>query len=375
MNGEIETQINLKPSEMLLHLGPQHPLQPGPFLLDLVLEGETVKDATLEMGFIHKGIEKILENRTYLQCIPITDRMCYLASISNNEVFCSGVESLMGIEPTERAKYIRTIMLELTRIQSHLLGIGEYATDIGFLSMFLWMIREREPIISLLEMVTGARLNHSFVRFGGVAYDLPAGFKEKTLRTLNEIRKKVEKHDEIMSRDSVYLKRTKGVGVLSRKAAMELGVAGPAMRGSGVDYDIRKVDPYLLYPDLDFKVITAPNGDVFDRVKVRLSEILESIYIIEQCIDMIPGGPFKQGYNPYLIKPKPGEVYSRVEDPRGEMGMYIVSDGTFKPYRVKVRGPAFATMQALPPLLKGAYMADVAAIASSMDSCTSEVDR
>lgn len=368
-------QYDLKYSEMLLHLGPQHPLQPGPFVLDLKLKGEVVQDAQLNMGFNHRSLEKILENRMYLQCIPLTDRICYLASISNNECFCSGVEQLMDITPPVRAQYIRTIMLELSRIQSHMLGIGEYGSDLGYLSMFLYMVRERESIISLMESVTGSRLNHTFVRVGGVAADLPEGFRDKTIRTLRSLRDKIIEDDELMNFDSVYMRRTHGIGVLSPGTAKELGVAGPPLRASNVEYDLRKTEPRLIYPDIDFNVITRKEGDVFARVKVRLDEMLESIYIIEQALDSIPPGPVSLNLNPYLIIPPAGEVYSRVEDPRGEMGMYIVSDGTHMPYRLKIRGPAFATMQALPPLLKGVYVADVAAIAASMDSCVSEVDR
>lgn len=368
-------ELDIPPSQMLLHLGPQHPLQPGPFLLDLTIEGERVQEASLTMGFNHRSLEKILENRMYLQCIPLTDRICYLASISNNEAFCAGVEALMGIEPPLRAQYIRTVMMELSRLQSHMLGLGEYATDLGYLSMFLYMVRERESVISLIESVTGSRLNHTFARVGGVAADLPDGFRNKALTTLNGLKRRIIENDELMNFDSVYLKRTLGVGVLSTEAARELGVAGPVLRASNVNYDIRKAEPHLIYPELDFKVVSRREGDVFARVKVRLDEMLESIYIIEQALDSIPSGPVNLNLNPYLIIPPAGEVYSRVEDPRGEMGMFIVSDGTHRPYRVKIRGPAYATLQALPPLLEGVYVADVAAIAASMDSCISEVDR
>lgn len=371
------TQITCEPtsSEILLHLGPQHPLQPGPFLLDLKIRGETILEAELKMGYIHKGMEKVFEDRTYMQILPLTDRICYLASLSNNDVYCRAVEELLGIEPTERAKYLRVITSELGRIQSHLLGIGEYATDLGFLTMFIYMVRERESVVSLIEAITGSRLNHNYARFGGVAQDLPDNYKEQALKTLGELKKLIKSHDELLSSDSIYLKRTKGIGVLTKKEASELGVAGPPLRASGVEYDIRRIEPYLVYPDLDFKVITRTEGDVFARVKVRLLEILESIYIIEQALDMLPSGPHKQNVSPYITRPEPGEVYTRAEDPRGEMGMYLISDGSNKPYRLKVRGPAFATAQALPPLLVGTYVADVAAIASSMDSCTSEVDR
>ncbi|MDO9517377.1 MAG: F420H2 dehydrogenase subunit FpoD [Methanosarcinaceae archaeon] len=370
----------IAPSEMLLHLGPQHAIQPGPYLLDLKLRGETVVDAELEMGYIHKGIEKILENKTYLQGITITDRICYLAALTNNEVFCNCVEKLVGIEPPQRSQYIRVIMEELSRIQSHLLGIGEFSTDLGFVTMFLYMIREREEVLSLIDMVTGSRITHSYLRFGGVREDLPEGFAEKAMSVLNDINKKLDEHEDLYNTDKIYLQRTVGVGVLTAKIASDLGVSGPPLRAAGVAFDIRKNEPYLVYNDLDFKVCTEKEGDIFARIKVRLDEIRESIYIIEQAFDQIPQGPLFPVGTPYgrrtpVMRVPAGEVFCRVEDPRGEMGMYMISDGSDKPYRVKIRGPVFPTMQALPPLIKGTYVADVAAIAASMDGCTSEADR
>ena len=370
----------IAPSEMLLHLGPQHAIQPGPFLLDLKLRGETVVDAELEMGYIHKGIEKILENRTYLQGITITDRICYLAALTNNEVFCGCVEKLVGIEPPERSQYIRVIMEELSRIQSHLLGIGEFSTDLGFITMFLYMIREREEVLSLIDMVTGSRITHSYLRFGGVREDLPDGFAQKAMPVLNDLKTKLDEHEEIYNTDKIYHQRTVGVGVLTAKVASELGVAGPPLRATGVKFDVRKDEPYLIYNDLDFKVCTEKEGDIFARIKVRIDEIRESIYMIEQAFDQIPQGPLFPEGTPYgrrtpVMRVPAGEVYHRVEDPRGEMAMYMISDGSDTPYRVKIRGPVFPTMQALPPLITGTYVADVAAIAASMDGCTSEADR
>ena len=370
----------IAPSEMLLHLGPQHAIQPGPFLLDLKLRGETVVDAELEMGYIHKGIEKILENRTYLQGITITDRICYLAAMTNNEVFCGCVERLVGIEPPERSQYIRVIMEELSRIQSHLLGIGEFSTDLGFVTMFLYMIREREEVLTLIDMVTGSRITHTYVRFGGVREDLPEGFAQKAMTVLNEIKTKLDEHEDLYNTDKIYLQRTVGVGVLTAKVATELGVAGPPLRATGVTFDVRKDEPYLVYNDLDFKVCTEKEGDIFARIKVRMDEIRESIYMIEQAFDQMPQGPLFPEGTPYgrrtpVMRVPAGEVYYRVEDPRGEMGMYMISDGSDTPYRVKIRGPVFPTMQALPPLITGTYVADVAAIAASMDGCTSEADR
>ena len=371
---------NIGPSEMLMHLGPQHAIQPGPYLLDLRLKGESVVDAELKMGYIHKGIEKILENKTYLQGITITDRICYLAAMSNNEVFCGCVERLVGIEPPERSQYIRVIMEELSRIQSHLLGLGEFSTDLGFVTMFLYMIREREEVLNLIDSVTGSRITQTYLRFGGVREDFPEGYEQKTMSVLNDLNKKLDQHEELYNTDRIYRQRTVGVGTLTKEVATELGVAGPPLRATGVKFDVRKDDPYLVYNDLDFKVCTQKNGDIFARIKVRLDEIRESIYMIEQAFDQMPQGPLFPEGTPYgrrtpVMRVPPGEVFYRVEDPRGEMGMYMISDGSDTPYRVKIRGPVFPTMQALPPLILNTYIADVAAIAASMDGCTSEADR
>ncbi len=363
-------------SEMIMHLGPQHAMVPGPFLLDVLVEGERVKKGFLDVGYIHKGIEKIMENRTWLQGITYTDRMCYVASLSNNECYCGAVEKLLGLEVPERAQYIRVIIEELSRIQSHLIGTGEFLTLVAGVGYAPWqyMIIDRERIISLIESVTGARLTHTFVRFGGVRNDLPDDFAEKCRSTLPYMRSQINKFIELFEQDAIYHMRMENVGVLSAEDAKRVGIAGPALRASGVSYDMRVEDPILVYPDLDFKVITGTKGDCADRIDVRLREILESIHIIEQCLDRIPSGPIK----PEAKVPKKvpaGEAYYRVEDPRGEMGMYVISDGGDKPYRVKVRGPFYATLQTLPPLLEGVFVADVVAIAGSMDGCPSEADR
>ncbi len=363
-------------TEMIMHLGPQHAMVPGPFLLDILVEGERVKKAFLDVGYIHKGIEKIMENRTWLQGLVYTDRMCYVASLSNNECYCGAVEKILGLEVPERAQYIRVIIEELSRIQSHLIGTGEFLTLVAGVGYAPWqyMIMDRERIISLIESVTGARLTHTFVRFGGVRNDLPDDFAEQCKKTLPYMKSRINEFIELFAQDPIYEKRMVNVGTLSGEDAKRVGIAGPALRASGVAYDMRTEDPILLYPDLDFKVITGTKGDCADRIDCRLREILESIHIIEQCLDRIPSGPIK----PEAKIPKKipaGEAYYRVEDPRGEMGMYVISDGGDKPYRVKVRGPFYATLQTLPPLLEGVYIADVVAIAGSMDGCPSEADR
>jgi NADH:ubiquinone oxidoreductase subunit D/NADH:ubiquinone oxidoreductase subunit C len=363
-------------SEMIMHMGPQHAMVPGPFLLDVLVEGERVKKAYLDLGYIHKGIEKIMENRTWLQGITYTDRMCYVASLSNNECYCGAVEKILGLEVPERAQYIRVILEELSRIQSHLIGTGEFLTLIAGVGYAPWqyMIIDRERIISLIESVTGARLTHTFVRFGGVRNDLPEGFAEKCKPVMDYMKSRINEFLELFEQDPIYHLRMDNVGSITPETGKRMGASGPVLRATGVAYDMRKEDPILLYPDLDFKVITGTKGDCHDRIDVRLKEILESIHIIEQCLDRIPAGPIRTETKVPKKIPA-GEAYYRVEDPRGEMGMYVISDGGDKPYRVKVRGPFYATFQTLPPLLEGVYIADVVAIAGSMDGCPSEADR
>ncbi len=368
------------PSEMIVHLGPQHPMMPGPFRLNAKLRGETVVDSEVEMGWIHKGIEKILENKTYLQGITIVDRICYLAALTNEEAYVGCVEKLADIEVPPRAQYIRVIMEEFSRIQSHLLGMGEYASFVGFVSMFMYTIRDREDVMTLMDSVTGARVTHSFLRFGGVKDDLPEGFKDDVQRVFVNLRKAIDSYEELFSSDEIYRSRTVGIGVLTAEVAKDIGVSGPPLRATGVAFDIRRDEPYLVYPDLDFKVCVQKAGDVYARVQVRLDEMRESMYIIEQCLDQIPKGPLfpegtAYGRRTPVMRVPAGEVFHRVEDPRGEMGFYMVSDGSDKPYRVKIRGPVYPTLQTLPPLLKGVKIADIVAIAGSMDTCTSEVDR
>jgi NADH:ubiquinone oxidoreductase subunit D len=359
---------------MLLHIGPQHPAQPGPFRIDVLIEGERIIEAYLDIGFVHKGIEKISEIKTYNQVIPITDRICYLASITNNICFCRVVEQLYGIDIPERAKWLRTLVTELSRIQSHTLWFGEFTNDLGFNTMFMYMVREREAILDLLTAITGARLNHSYARIGGVRQDIPEGFAEMVVSKFEAYEEPLKKNLGMLVGNDVINKRLKGVGILPENDAKRLGVTGPALRASGVDFDLRRNHPYDFYNRVDFDVITREEGDAYSRFEVRIDEVWESMKIIRQLLEQPPEGPITSKL-PKRIAPPRGEAWARVSDPRGEMGMYLVSDGSEKPYRLKVRGPAFGILQALPPLLKGVFFADINAIAGSMDSCTSEVDR
>ncbi len=368
--------IDLSPREtMVLQLGPHYPSQPGPYLLKVTLDHETIVDADIEFGFNHRGFEKLAENRTYLQFLPLTDRICYVAALSHNDVYCRAVEELMKIEVPERAKYIRTLALELQRIASHTICFSEgYTLEQGFLSMMIYILREREKIMSLMEELCGSRLNMTYFRFGGVRLDLPKGFKERAIPILDEVDRNIAEYDRILETDSVFLARNENVGVLKTEDAIKLGVTGPVLRGSNVNFDLRKADPYDAYDKVDFEVCYEKGCDNLARFRVRVREIHESIKIIKQCLKDMPQGPI-QAKLPKVIRPPPGEVYARIEDPRGEMGMYLVSDGGLNPYRLAIRGPAFRNSQALPPLLLGYKYADIVAIAGSTDGCTSEVDR
>ena len=303
-------------AEMIMHLGPQHAMVPGPFLLDVLVEGERVRKAFLDLGYIHKGIEKIMENRSWLQGITYTDRMCYVASLSNNECYCGAVEKILGLEVPLRAQYIRVILEELSRIQSHLIGTGEFLTLIAGVGYAPWqyMIIDREQIISLIESVTGARLTHTFVRFGGVRNDLPEGFADQCSKVLPYMKSRAKEFIELFEQDPIYHKRMDNVGAITQETAKRMGVSGPPLRATGVSYDIRKEDPILVYPELDFKVITGTKGDSGDRIDVRLREILESIHIIEQCLDRIPSGPIKTETKVPKKVPA-GEAYYRWKTP------------------------------------------------------------
>ncbi len=364
-----------KETKMVIQLGPHFPSQPGPFILKVTLDHEFIVEADLDFGFNHRGLEKIAENRTYMQFLPFTDRICYVAALSHNDCYCRAVEELMKIEVPERAKYIRTLALELQRLASHPMCFAEgYTLEQGYLSMMMYILREREKVMSLMEELCGSRLNMTYFRFGGVRLDLPKEFQERAVPLLDDIARNMEEYQTILESDSVFMARNNGVGVLKPEDAIALGVTGPLLRGSGVNVDLRKQDPYEVYDKVDFKVCIEKGMDNLARFRVRVHEMIESIKIIKQCLKDMPEGPI-QAKLPKAIRPSAGEVYTRIEDPRGEMAMYLVSDGGANPYRLAIRGPAFRNSQGLPPLLKGYKFADVVSIAGSTDGCTSEVDR
>ncbi|MFN3477164.1 MAG: NADH dehydrogenase (quinone) subunit D [Candidatus Methylomirabilales bacterium] len=384
---------------MLINMGPQHPSTHGVLRLLLELDGEVVVRCVPHIGYLHTGVEKECEAKRYIQVIPMTDRLDYLAPLSNNLAYCLAVEKLLGLEVPERAQVIRVMLAELSRIASHLVWLGTHALDIGAMSVFLYCFREREQLLDLFEAVSGQRMMTSFFRVGGLMADLPPGVEEKVFAFLKEFPKRVDEYEDLLTKNPIWIERTKGIGVLKREDAIGLGVTGPTLRASGVPWDLRKSNPYSGYEKYDFQISLGKNGDVYDRYLCRIFEMRESIKIVKQALDRLPSGPIMVD-NPklapppkHLLKqsmealihhfiywsqgftPPPGEVYTSVESPKGEYGVYLVSDGSHKPYRVHFRTPSFANLQALPRMVEGRLVADVVAVIGSIDIVLGEIDR
>ncbi len=384
---------------VILSMGPQHPSTHGVLRLVLELDGETVVRAMYDIGYLHTGFEKSFEDKTYSQDITLTDRMDYLNPLGNNLGFCLAVEKLLDIEIPARAQWIRVLLTELTRIQSHLVWLGTHAIDLGAMSVMLYCFRERETILHIFEMVSGQRMMTSYFRIGGLALEPPLGWLKLVEEFVKAFPARLEEYEGLLTKNPIWLKRTVGIGTLTADEAIGWGLSGPSLRGSGVDYDIRKKEPYSSYEKFDFKVATRPEGDVYARYLVRLEEIRQSLRIVQQAMDGIPEGPIKANA-PHIVlpdresmktsiealiyhfkivtegfHPPVGEVYQAVESPRGELGFYMVSDGSPKPFRCHVRAPSFANLQALPKMIEGRLIADVVACIGSIDIILGEVDR
>lgn len=385
---------------MVLNMGPQHPSTHGVLRVILELDGETVLKAEPIIGYLHTGIEKNCEAKTYTQVVTLTDRVDYLAPLSNNLCYCLAVEKLLGLEIPKRAQYIRVLLTELTRIASHLVWVGTHAIDLGAMSVFLYTFREREEIMKIFEFVSGQRMMTSYFRIGGLALEPPPGWLDKVRWVVESLPGHVDEYEDLLTNNKIWLARTKGVGILSAADAIAMGASGPMLRGSGVAYDVRKAFPYSSYDEFDFEVKTQTAGDCFARYQVRVAEIRESIKIVRQAMEKVPAeGPIKAdapGIVPpsreemktsiegliYHFKiytegfaPPPGEVYQTIESPRGELGFFVASDGSAKPYRVKMRTPSFINLQSLPKLCVGRLIADVVACIGTTDIILGEVDR
>ena len=385
---------------MVLNMGPQHPSTHGVLRVVLELDGEIVLKARPVIGYLHTGIEKNMEAKTYSQAITMTDRIDYLAPLSNNLCYCLAVEKILGIEIPKRAQYIRVLLTEMTRIASHLVWLGTHAIDLGAMSVFLYTFREREEIMKIFEYVSGQRMMTSYFRIGGIALEPPPNWLDHIRRVIDALPAHIDEYEGLLTNNRIWLGRTKGVGIISAKDAIAMGASGPMLRGSGVPYDIRKAFPYSSYEEFDFDIQTQTAGDCFARYQVRVAEIRESIKIVRQAMEKVPAeGPIK-ATAPGIIAPSreemkssiegliyhfkiytegfappPGEVYQAIESPRGELGFFVSSDGSAHPYRVKVRAPSFINLQTLPRLCEGRLIADVVACIGTTDIVLGEVDR
>ena len=375
MTGQAAAAPIFDTDELVLNMGPQHPSTHGVLRVVLRLDGERVVDADVVIGYIHRGIEKLCENRDWTQIILLTDRMDYVAAATNNLGYCETVEKLMEIEVPRRARYIRTILAELQRIASHCLWLGTHAMDIGAMTVFLYAFRERELILDLFEEYCGARLTYNSMRIGGLPLDIPTGWDVKVREFCKVMDEKIPEYEELLTNNRIWLERTRNIGVISAEDAIGLGLCGPPLRGSGVYRDVRKDEPYAAYDELEFDVPLGTRGDTYDRYLIRLEEFRQSIGLIRQALDGLPEGPI-MGKVPRLIKPKAGETYHAIESPKGELGYFIVSDGrATNPYRMRVRPPSFCNLQGLRPLVVGHLVADVVALIGTIDIVLGEVDR
>lgn len=376
----------LRTEEMLINMGPQHPSTHGVLRLVLRTDGEMVLEVTPHMGYLHRCAEKVGENVAPFQFIPITDRLDYLAAMNNNQAFSIAVEKLAGLEVPERGRYIRIIMAELNRIASHLVSFGTFGLEMGAFTPLLFGFREREYILDMFEATCGARLTYSYITIGGPNQDLPEGFLEKLAWYLDYLEPKIDDYNNLLTYNHIFVKRTAGVGVISAEDAIAWGLTGPCLRGSGVKWDLRKCEPYDIYDRFDFDIPVGVNGgsdgipkdvtvgDSWNRYFVRISEIKQSIRILRQCLEQIPGGDFRTKV-PRVLKLPPKEVYFEAEGARGQVGFLIVGDGTPIPRRVKIRGPSFCNLSILPHVCRNVLLADIVAIAGSIDVVMGEVDR
>lgn len=394
---DIEKPFETK--EMTISMGPQHPATHGVLRLVLNLNGENIVKCTPHVGYLHRGVEKLGENRTYLAALPLTDRLDYISSMNANTGYVLAVEKLFGLEAPERAKFIRTMVCEMGRISSHIVWLGTHVLDIGATTPLLYSFREREAILDLFEMLCGARLTVSYPRIGGVRNDVSQEFIDRLYAFAVDFPSKVDDYETLVTENRVWKKRTVGVGVISADEAINWGLTGPTLRGSGVDYDVRKYKPYDAYDKVEFNVATGKNGDCYDRYLVRMEEMRQASRIIKQCIEKLPSGPVMADAPKFTLPPKDlvlkdmehliqqfilitkgpavpeGEVYVSTEVPKGELGYYFVSDGTGKPYRMRLRSPSFVHASVLPRLSEGGMIADLIANIGTIDIVLGECDR
>ena len=364
----------LDTSELVLNMGPQHPSTHGVLRVILKLDGERVRDVECVIGYLHRGVEKIAENRTYVMFVPYVDRMDYVAAVSNGLGYCLAVEALVGVVAPPRAQTVRVILTELNRIASHLLWLGTHALDIGAISPLFYTFRQREEVLKIFENYCGARLTTHATRIGGLQYELYDGFDAQVRAFCDGFKPQLDEYHKLLTENPIWSGRLKNVGILNVDDCKAYSVTGPLIRAAGLPWDLRKQQPYSGYENYEFDVPVGRNGDSFDRYLVRMEEMRQSVRIIEQAVAQIPAGPIIAKV-PKVLKPPPGEVYVSIEAPKGELGYYIVSDGSTIPYRLRVRPPSFLNLQSLEKMAKGALVADVVAIIGTIDIVLGEVDR
>lgn len=370
---EIMEHSELVTEELHVNMGPQHPSTHGVLRLILQLDGEWIHRCDPDVGFLHRSFEKLAELKSYPSGIPLTDRWDYLSSMSNNLVYVQAVEKLLGLEVPERAQFIRMIVCELNRIASHLVFVGTYGLDLGAMTPFLYCFRDRERILDLFEEICGARLTYNYLRIGGVAADVPGTWLEKVKAFIDYLPPMLQEIDDLLTGNEIFILRTRNIGVITAEQAIDYGLTGPMLRASGVARDVRKAEPYQAYDQVEFDLPIGKKGDCLDRYVVRVEEIRQSLRILDQCLEKIPNGEVLARV-PRTIKPEPGECYTAVESPRGELGLHLVSDGTERPYRMKIRRPSFINLGVLPEIAVGEKVADLIATLGSTDIVMGEVD-
>ena len=362
-------------AELRINMGPQHPATHGVFRMVLTLDGERVVDVYPHIGYLHRGSERLAEGENFQQITTLFDRLDYVANFNNEWVYVRAVEKALGVEIPPRADYIRLILAELNRIASHLLFYGTYGLDTGAMNPVMLGFRDRERIQQIFEGVTGARMMHNYFRIGGVKEDVPDGFVPAVRHLLDQLKTGYDEARGTLTESEIFIERTAGIGAIPAEDLLDYGVTGPLLRSAGVNYDIRKADPYSVYDDIDFRVPMGQHGDCYDRYMVRMLEIEQSISIVAQALDKLPDGPV-MGRVPRILRPPAGDVYVHGENPRGDLGVYLVSSGgTVSPWRLKIRGPSFCNLMALPAMIRGSYLADATVILGSMDIVLGEVDR
>jgi len=374
-NYEVIHQDGLETSLLEVSMGPHHPSTHGVFRMDVKLDGETVVDLQPVFGYLHRNHEKLAENMSYLSSMPFTDRLDYFNSMTNNWAYALAAEKLIEIEVPERAEYLRVITAELTRLVNHVSLVGFFINDLGALGTpLLYAFREREKILDLFEQASGARMMCNYLRFGGLRNDVPEGWLDRTQKVVDDFPVFLDEYEKLLCENEIILSRTQGIGMLPRGLAVNAGITGPMLRASGVNYDLRKVDAYGIYDRFKFRVPYGESGDCYDRFMVRMLEMRESLEILKQALEDIPEGPV-MGNAPRVFKPKPQEVYGRIEGPKGELGFYLIADGTPQPYRYRVRPPSFINLTVLRDMCLGQKVADAVIILGSIDIVLGEVDR